>query len=439
MKCCAMKFFEILSVCVLAAVPGAEAAETGDESAFAPPKLTVKGWHFELDGKPVYLAGYSPGVMDEVAQSTRPVKSRLEALPKGINYMRTWLEWRRDEPITPPFVLVDGKADLSRIDPEWLDALEAFLNASARARVVPEITLFNPWAARELWDLHWWNPANNVQGHAVDPASLYTLGNPCQPYQEQWTRAILDVVDRSLARDFIIIEIDNELKTGGGPWREHFVNLVASRGDYLISTIHSYCADYDPVAGKNHIINIHGGGSGNADQYHRVLGNFGRVKPAVFNELYVWWHHPREVQRSVMWSIFMGGGMFCAYHWGLDEAGGKVDLEATGADAAAVGRFASSIPFHRLEPEGAWFVGGPGNARTAAFNDGSGYLAYLWGGDGGPVTVAPPAGQYTVSWFDPRTAEVIKSTPTDITGEVRLDPPQHEHDILCLIQKERTE
>jgi len=88
-------------------------------------------------------------------------------------------------------VRVDGKADLSQINPDWLDQLKEFLDASAKVQVVPEITLFNPWGACEYWDAHWWNPKNNVQGHAEDPASLYTLGNPCQPFQEQWTPAIL--------------------------------------------------------------------------------------------------------------------------------------------------------------------------------------------------------------------------------------------------------
>jgi hypothetical protein len=44
-----------------------------------------------------------------------------------------------------------------------------------------------------------------------------------------------------------------------------------------------------------------------------------------------------------------------------------------------------------------------------------------------------------VSWIDPRTAEMIASAQLDITGETGLELPPHEHDILCLLQRETCE
>lgn len=432
----------IASVCVLLiaglACPVAGVSEELDAvvgSVEALPRLSVKEWYLEIDDKPTYLVGYSPGMFDEKQHFGKPTLGRLTKVPEGVNYMRTWLEWQREEKYSCPFVQIEGKADLSRIDPVWLQNLRTFLDASAKAGVVQELTLFNPWYARDDWETHYWNPDNNVQGLAVDPHSLYTLDNPCQPYQEQWVEAILDVVDASLARQFTIIEIDNELKTGGGAWREHFVKLVKARGDYIVSTIATYCGDYDAIGGPNDILCLHSGGSGNPTQYHKWTVNLPRAKPVIFNELYVWWRHARETQRAVFWNAFLSGSMLCAYQWDDD---GKTSSEFTEKDLSVLAKFANSIPFHRFRPGDDWLISVPAQSCGALREDGNGFLAYLWGGGDGKVQVSLPGAEYMVSWIDPATGALLRE-PQELkaSGTIDLAPPPYDLDITCYIERIR--
>ena len=398
---------------------------------FVPPKLTVKGWYFEKDGKPIYLGGCSLGAA--LKEANHP--DRVRAVEGKANYIRTWLElWKKPE-FACPFKLKDGKADLSQYDPDFFQKLKDMLDLSARMGIVQELTLFNPWGARYDWDNHWWNPRNNFQGHRVTKQSLYTLGNPCQSLQERWVDKVLETVNASLARDFVIIEIDNELGTGGGAWRKHFVAYVRSKGKYIVSTIVDYCSDYDVVKEGNHIISRHKGGSGDPPRYHRKIVKFNKVKPVIFNELYVWWHHPREAQRSVFWTIFMAQGMFCVDHWG----GGKTTEEDTLSDVGALVRFANSVPFHLFTADDSWIVSCPGQ-KWSLSRPGSeaAYLAYIWGRENRQFNVNLPKGSYNVRWLDPATGKTIReNTQVLITGEKVLDVPTYHYDVIVYIAGEK--
>lgn len=181
-------------------------------AAAGAPVLTVRDWYFEKDNQPIYLAGYSPKA--GIDGGRRPV-GRVQEVGSRINYMRTWLElWNRED-FMRPFVLVNGRADLSQYNAPFFDRLRAALDGSVKVGVVQELTLFNPWGARYDWEHHWWNPRNNIQHQPVDHTSLYTLGNPCQGLQERWVDKVLETVDASSARNFVIIEIDNELGRDG--------------------------------------------------------------------------------------------------------------------------------------------------------------------------------------------------------------------------------
>jgi len=420
--------FGSLHLTALAGVPHVGSAAAEPRGEFVPPRLTVKGWYLEKDGAPVFLAGYSPKAGFRGALS----HGRIEAVRGRANYMRTWLElWDRPE-FPCPFQRVEGKADLSRYDAGFFRRLREMLDASARAGVVQELTLFNPWGAGFDWDHHWWNPRNNIQGLDVTKESLYTLGNPCQSLQERWVEKVLETVDASLARHFVIIEIDNELGTGGGAWRRHFVEFVKRRGDYIVSTIADYCGDYDAVKEANDIVARHRGASADPQRYWKKVLAYDRCKPVIFNELYVWRDHPREAQRTVFWTIFMSGGMFCVDHWG----GGRTSEADTLNDVAALAQFANGIPFHRFKPDNTWIVSCPGHAWALSRDDGAEYLAYLWGRGEEPFRVSLPRGAYGVSWFGPGGERPpAPAVRTVIGGPAALTPPPHEHDIVCYIRR----
>lgn len=392
------------------------------------PTLAVKDWYFLKDGKPLYLGGCTfsdCATVDDGAERLRLVRGKA-------NYIRTWLEAWRGETYTPPFQVVNGKADLSQHNPAFFAKLRQMLDESAKQGVVQELTLFNPWGAENHWENYWWNPANNVQGHQVDAKSLYTLGNPCQSLQERWVDAVLATVDASLARNFVIIEVDNELRTGGGAWRQHFVDYVRGKGRYIISTIGDYCRDYDAVGGANQVICRHGGFSGDPDSYYGRAIAGDRAKPVVFNELYVWYRNPREAQRQVLWNIFMAQGMFCVYHWGH---GGQVSQPDTLQDVAVLVRFANSIPFQLFTADDSWLR--PGDGKAHGLRGPGAYAAYLWGTGSGQVMVTLPQGTYTVRWMDPATGRYTRTERgVRAEGEQAIAGPAYQHDAVLHITRE---
>ncbi len=432
-----LKLLMFGSVCLLASAGlelGSVLTARADTSAEASAqhRLTVKNWYFEKDGKPLWLGGYSAGAGLE-AGSQGSCSERVNEVKGKANYIRTWLELWKREGITCPFKLVGNKADLSQFNPDFFNKLKRMLDASASAKIVQELTLFNPWGARYEWENHWWNPVNNIQAHPVDEKSLYTLGNPCQALQERWVDKVLETVDTSLARDFVIIEIDNELSTGGGAWRKHFVDRVNSKGDYIISTIADYCSDFDALNEGNRVINRHKGGINDPLNYYRKIVGYDQAKPVVFNELYVWWHHPREIQRAVFWAIFMAQGMLCVDHWG----GGKTSEEETLQDVSVLVEFANSIPFERFVKDDTWIVSCPGQKLAQRCEERQAYLAYMWGRDNGPFKVNLPQGSYRVEWIDPATGKRFherRHVPVD--GEKALDVPDYNHDAVVYITGE---
>ena len=402
-----------------------------DDMPFTPPKLVVKNWYFEKDGQPIYLAGYSE---KEAFKAVNYVK-RLSKVKGRANYVRTWLELWKTPGFFCPFKLMEGKADLSQYNPDFFQRLKDMLDRSARADIVQELALFNPWGARYDWDDHWWNPRNNIQGHRVNSESLYTLGNPYQSLQEQWVDKVVETVDASLARDFVIIEIDNELSTPGGSWRKHFVDYVRSKGKYIVSTIVDYCGDYDVVNEGNHIISRHKGGLNDPQRYHDKIIRFNKAKPVVFNELYVWRDNSREVQRTVFWTIFMAQGMFCVKHWG----GGRTSEEETLNDVSVLVRFANDIPFHLFVRDESWIVSCAGKKWAQSCPVGpEAYLAYMWGKGDSQFKVDLPKGFYCIQWLDPATAKRIsKHGHVAINGERVLDIPAHDYDVIIHITREK--
>lgn len=386
------------------------------------------GWILK-DGEPTYLIGFSPSAM--FYDGAEDIE-RLQALPPEINYMRTWLEAWDAPGVTAPFVIVDGKADLEQINPDWLDSLGAFLDASAQAGVVQELTLFNPWGAREHWESHWWNPDNNLQGFKVTADSLYTLGNPAQALQVAWMEQILEVVDQSQARKFVIIEIDNELFTGGAPWRDHFIGQIKARGSYIVSTIATYADDFDPIASDNDIIGLHGGGSGNpADYVGRTLA-YEKAKPVIFNELYPWDQHSRESQRAVFWSIFMAGGMLAVDYWG----NGRTTQDETLNDLVVLARFIEQIDFAAFQPDAGWLVESPRAIGAQADHAGGAYMAYFANPSAGEsLSLRLPRGDYLFKWIDPASGHIAAANEARHSGQIfSLTIPADTDDIVLLIQ-----
>lgn len=152
----------------------------------------------------------------------------------------------------------------------------------------------------------------------------------------------------------------------------------------------------------------------------------------IFNELYVWRDHSREVQRTVLWAIFMGHGMFCTDHWG----GGKTTETETLNDTRVLCDFANSIPFHRYARDDSWLISSPGQSFGQSCEDPAGYLAYIWERCSDPCILDIQSGRYQLRWINPSNGNALLDRHlTAQGGPTTVTVPDFAHDAVLQLQR----
>lgn len=113
-----------------------------------------------------------------------------------------------------PWARVEGKFDLDRIEPAYLERMKAFLAEASRRNIVVEITLFSSIYGAAQWKINPLNPENNINGlTCTDFRKLQTLDNGnALPVQERLVRTLARELN---AFDNILWEIQNE------PWSDN--------------------------------------------------------------------------------------------------------------------------------------------------------------------------------------------------------------------------
>jgi len=257
-------------------------------------RLEVEKHYFKIGGKRTFLAGLSIG-----ARLRKDYLSRIQQLGGHANYVRIWLESWDDPTVYSP------------TEPGYFEFLGEVLNALYDAGIVTELCLFNNWAKRTF--------PNDYHG-MIDSN------------WKRWIKDVLTIVDHSKAKDFVIIECDNERMTGERHNRNKVIHEIRKyKPNSIISTIMDYSEDYNVITGDNDVITFHKGGTADPHYWTREIEDLHKKKPVIPNELYIGAKKPRFKQQLVLKAIYEAAGAgFCVDWWG----GYNVSLEDTIKDVS---------------------------------------------------------------------------------------------------------
>lgn len=349
--------------------------------------------------------------------------------------------WVRDE---------QGRYDLARINPVWIQRLNAFVAAAAQRDIVVELTLFCFWYDQADWERSPMHPTQSRQ--AVGPyerARVYEADSALLPYM----RRLVQVAATELKKyDNVYIEICNE------PYSRHDHTMDMAWHEQMIEAIVAVAPEL-PIA-----INV-----ANRTQKllyvpaHVSVVNFHYAIPSAAREN---WHlgviigddetgfrgNSARPYRSEAWSFLLaGGGIFSHLDYSFTVThpdGSAVPDPRTpgygGADLRAQMAFLRNtlerVAVWDMRPCNeiiAWYAGDSDVQLLAV--PGERYIGYI------PQNVPQqslmlgiPAGRYTVEWLYP--ASCVTQTAATIEhrgGFVRIDTPWHADDLGFVLVRVR--
>lgn len=162
-------------------------------------------------------------------------------------------------------------------------------------------------------------------------------------------------------------------------------------------------------------------------------------------------HTLNDIRKYTLWGNLMGGGAGVEYYFGYAPPHNDLDLEdfrsreKTWDYARIALEFfrAHKIPFWEMRPA-AELVGNTShdNSRYCFAKPGELYLVYLPRGGSAELNLTNVAGQFTVSWFDPRSGGPLKrGAVSSIRGgapsSLGMPPSDPDEDWLAVVRRGR--
>lgn len=211
-------------------------------------------------GRTVLLAGFHTWYTPQDGGTTDPPPEfdaddfYARAKARGANFVRLWtLENARDWPDisthhyfapswyqrTGPGNALDGKPkfDLDLFDQDYFDRLRARVIQAAEHGMYASAMLFDGWtverkgfSARNPWDSHPYNAANNINSLNGDPNNTgdgiqthTLLHSAVTARQEAYVEKVVDTLNDL---DNVIFEISNESDGGSTAWQYHLIDHI---------------------------------------------------------------------------------------------------------------------------------------------------------------------------------------------------------------------
>ena len=392
-------------------------------------------------------------------------------LAHGGNFVRV-LPYFPGHPIQPWQADQDGQYDLSRINPEWTQRLEAYLAWTEANDIVVLLEVFDNWSFVNDRDGAWqdnpWHPENNVNydddtvsgSTTRDDAAIYrafTEGKAeLAPLLEQYVSALLDV---ALPHGNVIYNVSNE-SNAPLAWSEHFAGVIrriaGERGlDVLVGEMpHAFdpstglgpiaagsAFDYvdaasqtsDDVFGDSEAAEV----AGTDDVMTRLRNDTG--KPVTIGKIY--YRSP-----ATLWSKFINGAAAVRYHRNCDRGGSdEANPQAYFDYVRHLRTFTDEIDLASASStdDGLASDVTPGIRADVLAAPGLWYAVYLYREAGDPATpaqvsLALDAAAYNARWFNPATGEwlaapgnVVDAAPV---AKTLFTTPSFESNLVLLVQ-----
>lgn len=370
--------------------------------------------------------------------------------PGAFGIVENTLAPRRDQFLAPWVRDEQGRYDLSRINPMWMQRLIAFVSMANQFDICVEVTLFCFWYEQTSWESSPMHPTLSRQGIGpYESTRVYEPDSPLLPFMKR----LVQVVATEL-RDYdnVILEICNE------PYSRHDHTMDMPWHVQMIQAIHSVAPDL-PIA-----INV-----ANRTQLlatlpdHVSLINFHYAIPSAAREN---WHFGAVIgddetgfrgqsaapYRQEAWSFFVaGGGTFSHLDYGYTvrhpEGDAPLDPRTPGYGGNDLRR---QLAFLRATLEriavwdmqpcneiGAWHAGDTDMQVMGAL--GERYIAYIpQNRPAQSLMLGIPAGRYALEWLYPAACMNQQAATLDHRGGfVRIETPLHAEDLAFLLLRVR--
>lgn len=423
--------------------------------------------YFMRRGQPVILVGAGEHY-GAVINLEFDMQRYLAAVARsGLNYVRIFsgsyvehpgafgivdntLAPRRDQFLAPWVRDEQGRYDLARINPLWMQRLTAFVTLASQFDICVEVTLFSFWYEQSLWESSPLHPTLSRQGIGpYESTRVYEPDSALLPFM----RRLVQVVATELREfDNVILEICNEPysrhdHTMDMPWHIQMIHAIRGVAPEMPIAIN--------VANRTQLVS--------AIPEHVSLVNFHYALPAAAREN---WQlgvvigddetgfrgYSATPYRQEAWSFLLaGGGTFSHLDYGYTvahpEGDAPVDPRTPGYGGSDLRR---QLAFLRATLEriavwgmqpcneiGVWYGGDTDMQIMGTPNER--YIAYLpKNRPAQAVLLGVPAGRYALEWLFPAACVTQQVATIDHRGGfMRIETPMHADDLAFLLLRVR--
>ena len=442
--------------------------------------LGVEGYHFTLDGRPIYVIGSG---MEGIGTANSPDGERWERWREYIDMLAAhqtdrvrfrirffpWCFcWEEPGEAKSPWRVVDPQKplyDLLRFNPRFWDLVKRICSYARGKGVLVEFTLFDRcslerWRTGERWFRHPWNADCGGPIRARDgKGEFYTLARPDdlklfeRPFSPDWDwamksqwfqqRYVKKAIDELSGFENVYWEIVNEMEGFDElrvRWVKHWIDFLRAhdpkRRPITFSGLNPLGGDevYYRLPGID-VVQCHADTYEVADRIRR-LRKYG--KPVMVDEAF--WHgeKPRDwkkpspeqvrIERQSFWEAFVAGGHTTAVCW-------QPLAERPIHDWLKIfARFVETTDFPDLEPRNDLLISAPQGIRVHVAASPRWEIVIYCAADGPPpggtLKLKARGGTYVLSMLSPKTGEEIRRASVSAReGTLSLDLPPFDEDL----------
>ncbi|MGH8016838.1 MAG: hypothetical protein ACREIA_00890 [Opitutaceae bacterium] len=392
-----------------------------------------------------------------------------------VHYLSPWA-WALSE--ASGYAGGGNKFDLTRLSPDYIKRLKAFLTEAGKRGIVVELTLFSSTYGEAQWAVHPLNPANNIQAFPVENwKRLHTTENSPEIMAVQ-ERLVRGLVRELNGFDNLFFEIQNEPWSDGPVIAEMLNPLLAGKGVYpnvveipsAISVawqrrISFFITDEesrlpnrhliaqnvsnfrlavreDDLAPETSIVNFH------YAHPEAVAWNRGLPRVIGYDESGFSGRDDATYRRAAWRFLLAGGGLFNNLDYSFSvghENGDDIDNNAPGGGSPALRRqlailsdFIHGFDLANLDPDHTVVLRSPGVVALVLSVPGKQYALHLDGR--GPTTLELnlPRGKYHAEWIAPLDGRVVKeeTVRASRSNATSLASPDFETDIALRVLRQ---
>lgn len=340
--------------------------------------------------------------------------------PEPASYLCPWQCVARDAAGAPV------TWDLTQWDEAYWAHLRNFVSEASDRGIAVEYVLFCYFYNDVLWRASPMHPENNVNGLTVAHRSrAYDVGNPA--FLNLQAALVRKAAQELNTFDNVIYEIINEPYSSRDgalylDWQHHLVDVLVE-AESALPNQHLIAINYENRVARVEaphpavsVLNFH-----YADPA-AVAWNYHLDRPIADDETGFKGATPTPY-RTEAWAFMLSGGAAIShldYSFTVAHPDGTAPIVGATpghggpewrAQLTALKRFLDTLDLVGMapHPESALVAGHPHTQSAALADIGRSYAVYLWGGGPGmEITLALPAGDYTVTWINPADGRELR-------------------------------